>query len=699
MLVLSLLPLRAETWTPIGQVQWTEGALTGRSSNWNYSWNVSVERSDDRPGVYRLQPYANVPLSTMGFSSYDLDNVYVYLHTENPQQVYIEYYIYYYYIAYNVSNRGFYHVWQRCPENGFDVKYYGTIKDDSKTIEFPVGAFVVDYLNNSSKQSQPSASAKYSTYVHKIVFPEGVLNSMPEPETFVNVGKGQWEDCFFNGAQAKEVVFERSLTRDGVFKTYPYGDEPVIIHAADESKVWLEAFNASVYKFTQQCSENGSNSSKYGKLTNGRIEIPSDYFTIVNTSNNQSLSVTGKTLVITMPDGYSTPIDDDNGVYMGIISFSNELDNMPITPLNKITEPAFVDFVNNMTVGNNTLLYYAVEQAVSTIVQPEYPDNLTNAIIITFTDGLDKGSLAMRDDMLNGKDYANYLSGLISKTKVNDVELQTYAIGLEGQDVVDKDLFMYNLQSLSTKPENAHKVDDIDGVNEELYKIYENLYRQTSQRVLKLSIPMPDHEARIRFTLDGVTDPEKVEQSTLWFDGTFDRLEMAMKDVTYGGFTSVSGETIKVVRDEQNALNILITLNDCRDENGEMLVIDQKNIKQWDYIASNDRWQPNTEIEQDNNIKIDDIRTSAAIMLVLDCSTSLGDKFGDLKETAISFIDRLAGGDGNYSGIENVIIDTPAVEGNAPVEYYNLQGVRVINPQNGLYIRRQGNNVSKVLIR
>ncbi|MCH5245901.1 MAG: hypothetical protein J1E84_05515, partial [Muribaculaceae bacterium] len=293
----------------------------------------------------------------------------------------------------------------------------------------------------------------------------------------------------------------------------------------------------------------------------------------------------------------------------------------------------------------------------------------------------------------------NYLSGLISKTKVNDVELQTYAIGLEGQDVVDKDLFMYNLQSLSSKPENAHKVDDIDGVNEELYKIYENLYRQTSQRVLKLSIPMPDHEARIRFTFDGVTDPEKVEQSTLWFDGTFDRLEMAMKDVTYGGFTSDSGEMINVVRDEQNALNILITLNDCRDENGEMLVIDQKNIKQWDYIASNERWQPNTEIEQDNNVKIDDIRTSAAIMLVLDCSTSLGDKFSDLKKTAISFIDRLAGGDGNYSGIENVIIDTPAVEGNAPVEYYNLQGVRVINPQNGLYIRRQGNNVSKVLIR
>lgn len=35
----------------------------------------------------------------------------------------------------------------------------------------------------------------------------------------------------------------------------------------------------------------------------------------------------------------------------------------------------------------------------------------------------------------------------------------------------------------------------------------------------------------------------------------------------------------------------------------------------------------------------------------------------------------------------------------APVEYFNLQGVRVDNPANGLFIRRQGNKVSKVVIR
>ncbi len=47
------------------------------------------------------------------------------------------------------------------------------------------------------------------------------------------------------------------------------------------------------------------------------------------------------------------------------------------------------------------------------------------------------------------------------------------------------------------------------------------------------------------------------------------------------------------------------------------------------------------------------------------------------------------------SGIESVV----AADENAPVEYYNLQGVRVANPTTGLYIVKQGGKVSKAIIR
>ena len=48
--------------------------------------------------------------------------------------------------------------------------------------------------------------------------------------------------------------------------------------------------------------------------------------------------------------------------------------------------------------------------------------------------------------------------------------------------------------------------------------------------------------------------------------------------------------------------------------------------------------------------------------------------------------------DGNTTGVEAIESDA-----NAPVEYFNLQGVRVDNPANGLYIMRQGSKVVKVV--
>lgn len=47
------------------------------------------------------------------------------------------------------------------------------------------------------------------------------------------------------------------------------------------------------------------------------------------------------------------------------------------------------------------------------------------------------------------------------------------------------------------------------------------------------------------------------------------------------------------------------------------------------------------------------------------------------------------------TGIESVAVD----DENAPVEYFNLQGVKVANPSAGIYIRRQGSKATKVLVK
>ena len=50
------------------------------------------------------------------------------------------------------------------------------------------------------------------------------------------------------------------------------------------------------------------------------------------------------------------------------------------------------------------------------------------------------------------------------------------------------------------------------------------------------------------------------------------------------------------------------------------------------------------------------------------------------------------------SGVDS-IEEEEAIDFNAPVEYYNLNGVRVENPDKGIYIIKQGNKVSKAVIR
>lgn len=49
---------------------------------------------------------------------------------------------------------------------------------------------------------------------------------------------------------------------------------------------------------------------------------------------------------------------------------------------------------------------------------------------------------------------------------------------------------------------------------------------------------------------------------------------------------------------------------------------------------------------------------------------------------------------GNTSIVDSFIGN----DNEAEAEYYNLQGVRVMNPGHGLYIVRKGNKVSKVIL-
>lgn len=51
------------------------------------------------------------------------------------------------------------------------------------------------------------------------------------------------------------------------------------------------------------------------------------------------------------------------------------------------------------------------------------------------------------------------------------------------------------------------------------------------------------------------------------------------------------------------------------------------------------------------------------------------------------------------TGVEDIVTDDDAIDNDAPVIYYNLSGVRVVNPANGFYIRVQGTRAEKIYVK
>lgn len=129
-------------------------------------------------------------------------------------------------------------------------------------------------------------------------------------------------------------------------------------------------------------------------------------------------------------------------------------------------------------------------------------------------------------------------------------------------------------------------------------------------------------------------------------------------------------------------------------------------------IASTDKSDGSAEISAVNVIAFNsgsENAVSAKIALdgTIDVATdaNMNDLIADVKSWEAFSADKVVNGYpalaafdyGESSGISDIVVDE--VEANGPAVYYNLQGVEVANPENGIYIVRRGNKVTKELIR
>jgi hypothetical protein len=147
----------------------------------------------------------------------------------------------------------------------------------------------------------------------------------------------------------------------------------------------------------------------------------------------------------------------------------------------------------------------------------------------------------------------------------------------------------------------------------------------------------------IRFTFDNATSAAK---SSLYIEGTFNLSTRSLDNVKYVGLTSSSGTNVRGIVD---GIFVSFTFEDVHAENNKL--IDKQSVDEWSYISSNGTWQINSEFDKTENTNIVTERSSAVIMLVLDCSSSLAGDFSKVQSNAKDFIKTLcdAAPDGDNS--------------------------------------------------
>ncbi len=377
-------------------------------------------------------------------------------------------------------------------------------------------------------------------------------------------------------------------------------------------------------------------------------------YAVIVTTQTQSnmkkhfITVIALTLAVTLTTFTSCrkPKAEDNtpakeGLYLGIVGFNSNLYTMPLGLLNQDTKHTFENFIDDLVMQNGTILYHAVNTGINSLTSARIPENLINVSIVTFTDGLDQGSY-VEGGYNSGNEYLSAVNNRIMNDLIGGTNISAYSIGVRGSDVNDVESFRNNLKKLSSDPvHNVFEVNSMNEASEMFAEIAKQLYKQSMYYNITLKLPAQEPNTKIRFTFDNVSD---ANDSQCYIEGIYIRNngKGQLTDLVYVGMESMASSVITATSE---GIFDVFAFRNLTDLNGNQM--GTENVKQWSWIESNTSWQLNSEFTPSGNTVIINEYKSAMIMLVLDCSSSLGADFVKMKTAANQFIETLSG---NYNG-------------------------------------------------
>ena len=356
------------------------------------------------------------------------------------------------------------------------------------------------------------------------------------------------------------------------------------------------------------------------------------------------------------PDDPEDNMPTDNmptkeGVYLGIIGFNQTLTVKNISLLDKSSYPSFKNFISDLDMYIGTGLYYADYNAIEKLKSYGEPPKLANVALVTFTDGLDNVSTD-NDKSINPLEYYtdieyySALNNMIENDSIHGKSISAYTIGIKGNDVDDYDLFYNNLNKLASSKENVYEASDMNEVLEYFAEIAESLNSKTTTTKLKLQIPGGYNDGtKIRFTFDNVNS---ADNSSKYIECTYTRTSSGrtLDNITYHGLKK--GETV-LNSVAKIGLYYEFEFGNLTFDDGNIVNLsDVSRLKLWKEISTG--WQRDGEFTPENSSEVVEEKSSALIMLVLDCTSSLGNDFNNMKQGAIKFVETLFNSGGNSGG-------------------------------------------------
>ena len=390
----------------------------------------------------------------------------------------------------------------------------------------------------------------------------------------------------------------------------------------------------------------------------GKSDVPAD----VNGDGIVDISDVNKVINIML--GKEIVPQIENGLYVGLVGFNDNMYFKPISTLDMNNVSEFNSFITSLdNTPRANILYYSVDRAIDSLMAMPTPEHLRNVSLVTLCHSLDMGSPRKSDWKYQDRfEYGDAIRDRIASQKVSGLPIEAFAVGLRGTDASISEDFADQVNNLVSDESHAYLVDDMNQLGDTLQGIADKIIAKYITQNLNLTTISLDNGMKVRYTFD-IFDSADVEDSETYIEGTYQADGDKLTELVYQGLTCSSASPLAPT--EANDLYLTYRFNDIKLDSGEPFNV--STIQEWRWNKRYNIWQRNAEFDPSQQTV--DLFSSALLMLAVECSSTFNaNDFALLKSQCSDFIGKMATvttsvNNSNHFVVKGVSFDMIPIEG------------------------------------